>query len=163
MSFPCIIIHGDDPSDLFLLNKNSRPAWNPWHNFITLHNKYLYAENCRVRAVLHEITPGNLYLSLLLILRQFSLPSSFFFTTSRKLKGNPNTLMKTDKAFHFITSFNDCDLLFLSPIPLFSRQRTPYCLFSFCTENAVTKNQNTFVGKKGECVSIILVCKKCRE
>lgn len=151
MSFPCIIIHGDVPSDLFLLNKNSRVAWNPWHNFIILH-KYLYAEYCRVRTVLHETTPGNLYLSFPLIPRQFSFPSSFFYHVqeiereSKHIDGNGQSI-----SFHYILQW----LRSIVSVPHSSLLSSTYITLSIvpvCTENAVTKNQNTFVGKQGGCV-----------
>lgn len=54
-------------------------------------------------------------------------------------------MMKTDQAFHFITSFNDLVVLFLFSASRFPhRMYTFLSIFPFCVEKAKTKNENTF-------------------
>lgn len=78
-------------------------------------------------------------------------PPLSYFTKSRKLKQNPNTLMKTDQAFHFITSFTDGVPLFLSSNPPLSLLvSTRYSQFPHSVRSKLTLRIRTYFTRNGD-------------
>ena len=103
--------------------------------------------SCRIVELKHSCMNNTGFWPVLLFSSQSctSILSSLLFYQVRKLKQNPNTLMKTDQAFHFITSFIDGVPLLLASTPPFSP--LTYQILSicpFCVVKVHTKNQEIF-------------------
>jgi hypothetical protein len=103
--------------------------------------------SCRIVELKHSCMNNTGYFPVLLLSSQSStnILSSLLFYQVRKLKQNPNTLMKTDQAFHFITSFIDGVPLLLASIPPFTPLTHSILSISpLCVVKVNTKNQEIF-------------------